>query len=417
MLTVEHQEVTELRDRKVSVHKKGSKREGEVRTDQGLPKGKLADSDFAKNWKPPTFTLKEIRDAVPAHCFKRNTFISLGHMSLDLAMVAGLFYLATKIDQLPLVWQIPAWFAYWICQGVVGTGLWVLAHECGHNAFSPHTIVNHSVGFVLHSMLLVPFFSWKYTHSKHHKGTNHMSKDQVFIPLVRSQFEKFHNLPRTRKIIPALQEGMQYLEDAPLKNFMAFGFVLLFGWPLYLLTNISSQKRKDQWVSHFFPNAPIFDKREYFGVVYSNVGIFIALAAMASSITQFGLQSYMKYYFIPYLFVNMWLVLITFLQHTDPKLPRYRGSEWDFMKGAIGTVDRDFGILNFFFHHITDTHVVHHLFSTMPFYHAQEATKAVIPILGEYYLYDNKPFWEAALECHAKCQFVEDSGDIVWFKH
>ncbi|KAG5072275.1 hypothetical protein JHK86_007486 [Glycine max] len=61
-------------------------------------------------------------------------------------------------------------------------------------------------------------------------------------------------------------------------------------------------------------------------------------------------------------------------------------SEWDWLRGALVTVDRDYGILNKVFHNITDTHVVHHLFSTMPHYHAMVATKAIKLILGEYYL-------------------------------
>jgi fatty acid desaturase len=41
-------------------------------------------------------------------------------------------------------------------------------------------------------------------------------------------------------------------------------------------------------------------------------------------------------------------------------------------------VDRSFGpLLDHTFHHIVDTHVCHHLFSKMPFYHAQEATEAM----------------------------------------
>ena len=45
-------------------------------------------------------------------------------------------------------------------QGAVCTGLWVIAHECGHQAFSKYQTVNDAVGIVLHSSLLVPYFSW-----------------------------------------------------------------------------------------------------------------------------------------------------------------------------------------------------------------------------------------------------------------
>ena len=41
-------------------------------------------------------------------------------------------------------------------------------------------------------------------------------------------------------------------------------------------------------------------------------------------------------------------------------------------------------LLNTMHHHIANTHVVYHLFSQMPHYHAEEATEAVKPILGAY---------------------------------
>ena len=47
------------------------------------------------------------------------------------------------------------------------TGIWVLAHEAGHSAFSPQVWVNDAVGWFFHSLLLVPYFSWKYTHASY----------------------------------------------------------------------------------------------------------------------------------------------------------------------------------------------------------------------------------------------------------
>lgn len=76
-------------------------------------------------------------------------------------------------------------------------------------------------------------------------------------------------------------------------------------------------------------------------------------------------------YVVPYLWVNAWLVCITLLQHTHLALPHYTDAEWDWLRGALSTVDRSYGPLDTVFHHIADTHVAHHLFSTMPHYHAQ----------------------------------------------
>ena len=83
------------------------------------------------------------------------------------------------------------------------TGLWVIAHECGHgfsyfpiiiymykdiycniinSAFSDSELVNDIVGLSLHSFLLVPYFGWKYTHAKHHKYTNHLIHGETHVP-------------------------------------------------------------------------------------------------------------------------------------------------------------------------------------------------------------------------------------------
>jgi len=67
-------------------------------------------------------------------------------------------------------------------------------------------------------------------------------------------------------------------------------------------------------------------------------------------------------------------------------------------------------------HHITDTHVCHHLFSKMPFYNAAEATEAFKSVLGEYYLKDNTPIARALYRSFSNCQFVEDEGNIVFYK-
>jgi omega-6 fatty acid desaturase / acyl-lipid omega-6 desaturase (Delta-12 desaturase) len=75
-----------------------------------------------------------------------------------------------------------------------------------------------------------------------------------------------------------------------------------------------------------------------------------------------------RVYVVPLLVVNAWLVLITYMQHTHPGLPHYDSGEWDWLRGALATVDRDSGVLNRVFHHITDTHVAHHLFSTCDLY-------------------------------------------------
>jgi omega-6 fatty acid desaturase (delta-12 desaturase) len=81
-------------------------------------------------------------------------------------------------------------------------------------------------------------------------------------------------------------------------------------------------------------------------------------------------------------------------------------------------VDRDFGFIGrHFFHNIIDYHVVHHLFSRIPFYHAEEATKAIIPVLGQRYHRDERPFLKTLVETYTTCEYVHDvnlNGIFHW---
>ncbi|ORY01405.1 hypothetical protein K493DRAFT_312457 [Basidiobolus meristosporus CBS 931.73] len=366
-----------------------------------------------KSFQPPNFTIKELRDAVPAHCFERDTFRSFTYVVVDVSIVMLLFYAATFIDTLPVALRYIAWPVYWFVQGIVGTGVWVLAHECGHQAFSPSKAINNTVGFILHSALLVPYHSWRISHSKHHKATGHMTRDQVFIPATRSQMGL-----GTR----SNEEEEEYEESAimaaPLVDLWWIIVMLTFGWPAYLLWNASGQDY-GRWTSHFHHWSPIFDPKDKWQIIASVAGVFGTLGGLAYATHVFGFMAIVKFYLVPYLWVNFWLVLITYLQHTDPQLPHYRNKEWNFVRGALATIDRDYGfILNTAFHHIADTHIAHHLFSQLPHYHAQEATEAIKKVLGEeYYYFDNRPLVAAVWNSWTKCRFVEDEGEVLMFKN
>jgi len=81
---------------------------------------------------PPTYTMKEIYDAIPAHCFERNTFLSAAYVFRDFFYAAILLGFSTQISQLSTQsLQLSAWILYSFAQGLVFTGLWELAHECG----------------------------------------------------------------------------------------------------------------------------------------------------------------------------------------------------------------------------------------------------------------------------------------------
>jgi len=354
--------------------------------------------------------MKEIYDAIPKHCFERDTLRSYRYVARDLVMVAALVFAASHIHLLPhIALRIVAWTLYTIAQGMVCTGIWVLAHECGHQAFSPSKMVNDCTGWVLHSALLVPYFSWKYTHSKHHKSTGHIDRDMVFKP--RSKGEIIKNKDHA--------DIYELMEETPLYTVGKIMRQQLAGWPAYIIANVTGQTYKDHdplTVNHFHPDSPLFDPEQRTDIILSDIGVAITASIIAYAVHVFGVLPVMLYYGIPYLWVNHWLVLITYLQHTDPALPHYRGGEWNFQRGAAATIDREFGFIGrHLMHGIIETHVLHHLVSRIPFYHADEATEAIKKVLGAHYQKDETPILTALWRNSRSCQWVEDEGDVVFF--
>ena len=77
---------------------------------------------------------KEVRDAIPKHCFTRQTKKSLFYLSRTVVIQIFVVLLGLSI---PLTREmIPIWILYALLSGTTSMGLWVLAHECGHGAFS-----------------------------------------------------------------------------------------------------------------------------------------------------------------------------------------------------------------------------------------------------------------------------------------
>lgn len=250
-------------------------------------------------------TKQELADAIPSHCFIRSNFISFGYLLWDIIIVSLGFYIGSFIPKLPIILQYITWPIFWIVQGTLMTSLWVLAHEAGtlkfckslgHRAFSESVLINDIVGFILHTILLVPYHSWRISHGLHHSYTSHMEKDQVFIPKENESNTKVNN--------------------SFLATIIDIVAMLLIGWPLYLFFNISGNRSfNGKRTNHFEPTSPIFHERQYWLIVYSNIGI----VSMIGFITTLGIMNgfwwIAKYYLLPYLVVNFWLVLITFLQH------------------------------------------------------------------------------------------------------
>lgn len=351
--------------------------------------------------KPP-FTLADIKKAIPPHCFQRSLIRSFSYLIYDLTAVSILYYLATTyIPQLPHPLPYVAWPVYWFLQGCVFMGLWLIAHECGHHAFSDHVWLEDSIGFVLHSCLLTPYFSWKISHRRHHANTGSLEHDEVYVPKVKSKFG-----------------ASAFYLDNPIGRTLTLVVKLTLGWYIYLAINAAGRPY-ERFASHYDPRSQMFSDNERILILMSDIGLLsFSLLLYKVAMIQ-GLAWVFCVYGGALMVMNAFLVTITYLHHTHSSLPHYDDSEWNWMKGAFATIDRDYGVLNKVFHNITDTHVLHHLFSYIPHYHAMEATKAIRPVLGEYYQIDRTPFLVALWRESKNCLFIEadetTNKGVYWY--
>ena len=445
----------------------------------GSPLDSLSPAAFAKAGVAGDISQAALRAAVPAHCFVRSPLRSLFFVVRDAALMALVVYAQLRFG-LPLAaagW-LPAfcvWVAYAVVCGTVATGLWVIAHECGHDAFSSYSWLNDLVGLTLHSFLLVPFFPWSVSHAKHHKFTNHLLLGETHVPPLMSD--------RKDNVVLALLFSLA--EAVDVESFAVINVVnhLLFGWPAYILFNITGSRlnwrgeRLDRIpnygntvlagkMSHLRASgSEMYEPKHHFQIRISAIAISAMAVLLFAAAYSHGALAVLKWYGGPYLVVNGWLVLYTWLQHTHVDIPHYGGAyalrltsflhlliyntlvlgtvprkpsnsititpyvsltftnvyliiicmrddagdaSFSWLRGALSTVDRPYPwLVDELHHHIGTTHVLHHLFSHLPHYHAQEASVAIQSVLGDAYRFDPTPIYQAACECARDCIFVE----------
>lgn len=356
------------------------------------------DTKYSTNSRLGTvdLNLSQLRSAIPAHCFKRTLPRSLFYVVYDLSLIA-LIYVA----------YLYGWIGYgmyMLIQGTIFFGIFVLGHECGHGAFSEYPIVNDTVGFILHTGLLVPYFSWQKTHEYHHLRTNHLIDGSPFVPATEKGVNK-----RLSIIEHLLHEDA--LVVLHILNY------LLFGWPAYLLIHGTGSRRspvtKQRYKhapNHFNPYGELFPDKLRGKVAASALGV----GGMIFLLIHSGVW---RVYIGPYLIHNAWLVLVTWLQHTSKDIPHYGDSDWTWIKGALCTVDRPYPwIIDHLHHHLGSTHVCHHLFPTIPHYHAMEATKALKITLGELYNFDKTSIATALWNTARDCEYVDGVDGVQFYK-
>jgi len=343
----------------------------------------------------------ELLSCLPSELLELNphkAWCSLG-ASLSLSLLA--YGVGTQIDLVP--GAAPLWILYGVITGTVAGGCWVIAHECGHHAFHPNRRVEALVGFVLHSLLLVPYFTWQHSHAVHHAHCNHLEQGETHVP------------PRAESPVGRRVLVLSQLLGPALFGFFSLLSRLVLGWPLYLLFGVAGGSDYGSPTSHFWLGKPFRrGRRHLFPASFrplmqlSNLGVLtmlviLGLAAMASSPARV-----MCVYGLPYLVINAWLVSYTWLQHTDLDIPHFSKEEWTWVKGALQTVDRPYGpLLNVLHHGIGATHVCHHINPRIPHYNAWRGTELLRQRFPQLMRYDLTPIPQALWRIASRCAVVQ----------
>jgi len=195
------------------------------------------------------------------------------------------------------------------------------------------------------------FYAWAESHRRHHQYHNHYVRDYSFPWFTADDLKQAHRqISHKIRITFPFTGFMMYLAGLP-----DGGHWVPFGGRL--------------WESASF--------RRYAR------GIISALSCAVWGYIVLNLSGWqLSQAFILYggcwLFFSFWLVTVTYLQHHDEKTIVY-DEHWTFLRGAFQTIDREYGHgIDAYHHHITECHLVHHLFFTaIPHYNLPKATAAL----------------------------------------
>ena len=358
-------------------------------------------------------SMKEFQSVIPDHCFKPQTITSLAYLLQSIIIQAIVIAIGLTIPFTQRM--IPIWILYAFLSGTTAMGFWVIAHECGHGAFSKNRFLETITGYLLHSLLLVPYFSWQRSHAVHHRFTNHITKGETHVPIVidgNGISEKVGG-----------EKELSFSSKLGKTNYGILQLVLhlIFGWPAYLLSG-STGGLSYGTSNHFWPRKP-FSKTLWPAVWakkvwISDIGVAAVIIGLIILVIKHGIFPIIVMYVGPLLVVNCWLVIYTWLHHTDSDVPHLSNSEFSFMRGAFLSIDRPYGkIINILHHNIGSSHVVHHVCPTIPHYYATKATLAIKKSFNKAYLYNpdpiHKALWNIACNCIAVKSDI-DEGRYIW---
>jgi len=326
---------------------------------------------------------------IPSYCFTPNTLHSLQYFLKDTISIIVLYNLGFYIQNTNAIIQCVSWPLFWFAQGTLFWAYFVIGHDCGHRSFSKNIWINDLIGIFCHSVLLVPFYSWKISHRRHHLNTGNYEREEAFRPI---HYSKYTKMKKIEKII----------------RFKC----ILFLFPLYLLF-----LRNDHFATHYLPNPHLFKKNEYPQVILSSLCCLVMFIILCIVGYLKGLTFLVYFYILPYLVFSMWISFVTYMQHTDLRIPWYPTANWSSLKGAFSSIDRNYGFFDAIQHNTGNYHVIHHLFPGIPHYHLKTARHSIFDYVKDQYLIDDQPVLLSFLKSFQNCIVIPNGQLVAYYQN
>lgn len=313
-------------------------------------------------------SLKEALRKIDLKQYRPSLIRSMLYLSIDLVLL-GVVMISTCIAATSGYYLLSLLLS--LLAGNLFFSLFVLGHECGHGSFARSKAINNVIGFVLHHFLLTPYWGWKKSHQKHHRFAGDLERDESFVPFTKDETESLLGVEANSR--------MTYYR---VRIFNVVTFFLGLNFHIYTVYNPKTR------CSHFLPNKVFFNAGDkwwvYLGTIVSLTYfvILISLTIQSPAVMVFA-------YWLPLMVCFHILSFVTLMQHHHEDSTWYFTRDWDRLKGTLNTFDYRYGILNFIIsrlhHNIANFHLVHHMFSSIPHYNLEVATRDIVGQSGADY--------------------------------
>jgi omega-6 fatty acid desaturase (delta-12 desaturase) len=219
--------------------------------------------------------------------------------------------------------------------------LFMLQHDCGHGAFFPSRVANGVVGSILGIVTLFPYGYWRRTHAIHHATSGNLERREL-------------GDVRTYTV-------REYQAFSPMRRWL----YRLYRHPLVLL---GLGPTYQFLLKHRFPfDLPWAWKREWASVMWTNVGIIVAFAALAQAV---GWRAVVLVHLPVVVLAGAIGVFLFYVQHQFEDTYWEHDHAWDFYSAGVqgSSYFHLPRVLRWFTGNI-GYHHIHHLASQIPNYH------------------------------------------------